>query len=556
MDTHILLKAFVDELVRNDVCAAVTSPGSRNAPLVLALAGDGRLQCHSVIDERSAGFFALGLAKATGRPAVVACTSGTAAANYAPAVNEADQAGVPLIVLTADRPPELRDVGAGQTIGQIGLYGSAVRWFVEFGTHAHSAERERWVRTLCCRVVQAATGERHGPVHVNVALREPLVPDGPVPEPLGGRGGDAPWLERRRPAAPVAWTAPSPRGVVVCGRVEHGWSAVADAVAAFAGAAGWPVLADPLSGARRGAHAIAHYDALLRAPGFGERMAPDAVLRVGDLPTSKPLRTWLADLGPDVPQTAMHPTGTWHDPDGVVEQLLDADPVSTLRAAGAPEPEPGWAADWRAADDAAAGAIDATLGDELSDAVVARELGGLDGSHVVFIAASMPIRDAETFWPAADEPPRALAHRGANGIDGTISAALGAAAAGKRVVCHLGDVALAHDVGALATVRRLGLDLTLVVVDNGGGAVFDFLAIATQGSVYEEHIATPPGLDIPALAAAFGLAYDAPSDLESLRNALHAGGARLVHVRTDRAANVADHRAVWGAVGAAVRAPG
>ncbi len=555
MDTHILLKAFVDELVRNDVCAAVTSPGSRNAPLVLALAGDGRLPCHSVIDERSAGFFALGLAKATGRPAVVACTSGTAAANYAPAVHEADQAGVPLIVLTADRPPELREVGAGQTIDQIKLYGSSVRWFVELGTHEHSVDRERWVRTLCCRVVQATTaGRRYGPVHVNIALREPLVPDGPVPEPFGGRPGDAPWLTRRRPAAPVMWTAPSPRGVVVCGRVEHGWNAVAEAVGVFATASGWPVLADPLSGARRGAHAIAHYDALLRDSAFTARMAPEAVLRVGDLPTSKPLRGWLASL--DVPQVAMHPTGVWHDPDGVLEQLLETDPVSTLRAAGVPEPEPTWAADWRAADDAAAGAIDAALGAGLSDCLVARELGRLPGDRVVFVAASMPIRDAETFWPAIEEPPRALAHRGANGIDGTISAALGAAAAGERVVCHLGDVALAHDIGALVSVRRLGLEITLVVVDNGGGAVFDFLPISSHGEIYERHIATPTQLDVPAVATAFGLHYDAPSDVDGLRGALREGGARLVHVRTDRAANVAGHRAVWDAVAAAVRPAG
>ncbi len=556
MDTHILLKAFVDELVRNEVCAAVTSPGSRNAPLVIALARDDRLPCHSVIDERSAGFFALGLAKATGRPAVVACTSGSAAANYAPAVNEADQAGVPLIVLTADRPPELRDVGAGQTIDQIKLYGSAVRWFVEFGTHAHSPERERWVRTLACRVVQAATaGPRYGPVHVNIALREPLVPDGPAPAPVGGRAGDGPWLSRRRPAAPVAWSAPAARGVVVCGRVEHGWSHVADAVAAFAGAAGWPVLADPLSGARRGAHAIAHYDALLRCPPFADAMRPEAVLRVGDLPTSKPLRGWLAGLT-DVPQVAMHPTGVWHDPDGVIEELLEADPVSTLRAAGHRDPEPTWAADWRSADDAAAGAIDAALGSDLSDAAVARELGRLGADRVVFIAASMPIRDAETFWPASDEPPRALAHRGANGIDGTVSAALGVAAAGSRVVCHLGDVALAHDVGALVSVRRLELEPTFVVVDNGGGAVFDFLAIAGEDDVYEEHIATPPGVDVPAVAEAFGLAYSAPSDLESLRFALDADGPQIVHVRTDRAENVALHRGVWEAVAAAVRPRG
>ncbi len=551
MDTHLLLKAFVDELVRCDVSAAVTSPGSRNAPLVLALARDERLTCHSVIDERSAGFFALGLAKMSGRPAVVACTSGTAAANYAPAVHEADQAGVPLIVLTADRPPELRDIGAGQTIDQVKIYGSAVRWFVDLGTHSYSEERERWVRALACRVVAAAHGERPGPVHVNIALREPLVPDGPIGETAGGRGDGSPWLARERPRTAAAYAPSSPRGVIVAGRVELDAAAVSDAVVAFAAASGWPLLADPLSGARRGRQAVAHYDALLRDPSFAATYVPKVVLRVGDLPTSKPLRSWLAGL--DGHQAALRPSGVWHDPDAAIWTFLDGDTVATLRAAVTPTPDPAWAAAWHAADDAAASAIEATLGDDLDDAVVARELGRLDGDTTVFVAASMPIRDVETFWGAADDAPRALAHRGANGIDGTISAALGIAATGARTVCHLGDVALAHDVGALVSVRRLGLEITFVVVDNGGGAIFDLLPIAGETDVYEQHIATPTGLDVPAVAAAFGLAYDAPTDVDGLRVALRAGGARLVHVRTDRATNVQRHRRVWDAVSAAVR---
>jgi 2-succinyl-5-enolpyruvyl-6-hydroxy-3-cyclohexene-1-carboxylate synthase len=564
-DTYLLLRAFVDELVRCGVAGACTSPGSRSTPLVLSLVRDGRLPTWSHVDERVAGFFALGAAKATGRPVAVACTSGTAAAHYLPAVIEAHEARVPLLVLTADRPPELREVGAGQAIDQLKLYGDAAKWFFDVGTHAATPERLRWMRTLACRAVWTAVNDRPGPVHLNFALREPLVLDAPLPaeEPGGGgRPGGRPWVRRPRAAAGATGVAlagaldGARRGVVVAGRDERGPER-ARAVAAFAERAGFPLLADPLSGARRGGAAVAHYDALLRDEAFAAEQRPDLVIRVGDLPTSKPLRQWLAGL--DARQVALDAEGAWQDPASVVSDSLPLD-AAALAAALPPEPvaEAKWLESWRAADVAAADAIAGALGDELSEPAVAAALADLPGEATVFTASSMPVRDVETFWPVRDAPPRVLAHRGANGIDGTVASAFGVAAAGGGpVVLHIGDVALTHDVGALLSAARLGLAIAIVLVDNGGGGIFDFLPVATQRDAFEEHVATPTGLDFARAAELFGLGYAAPDTADALRTTLDAaiGAPRttLVHVRTDRARNVALHREVWQAVAAAVR---
>jgi 2-succinyl-5-enolpyruvyl-6-hydroxy-3-cyclohexene-1-carboxylate synthase len=572
-DTYLLLRAFVDELVRCGVTRACTSPGSRSTPLVLSLVRDGRLRCWSHVDERVAGFFAVGAAKAAGGPMAVTCTSGTAAAHYLPAVIEAREARVPLIVLTADRPPELREVGAGQAIDQLKLYGDFVKWFFDVGTHAATPERLRWMRALACRAVWTAVGDRPGPVHLNFALREPLVLDAPLPaeEPGGGGRPDGrPWVVRRGTAQRAVTTHDEPsarpvaeaeRAVVVAGRDERDPRG-AEVVAAYAWAAGLPLLADPLSGARRGEAAIAHYDALLRDEGFAAAHAPDLVVRVGDLPTSKPLRQWLAGLD-GVRQIAIDPEGAWQDPAAVVSESLPLHLGSVLAAAGpdvAP-PDTAWLDRWRAADAAAAQAIAATLGDEeLSEPAVAAALADLPATTTVFTASSMPVRDVETFWPVIDDPPRVLAHRGANGIDGTVAAAFGAAAvAGGPVVLHVGDVALVHDLGALLCASRLGLAVTIVLVDNGGGGIFDFLPVATQHDAFEEHVATPTGVAFERVAALFGLVYVAPATLPELRAALEHAVERsrhttLLHVRTDRAANVALHRAVWRAVAAGVRA--
>jgi 2-succinyl-5-enolpyruvyl-6-hydroxy-3-cyclohexene-1-carboxylate synthase len=540
-DTYLLLRAFVDELARCGLAGACTSPGSRSTPLALTLARQPGLTCWSHVDERVAGFFALGVAKQSGRPAAVACTSGTAAAHYLPAVIEAREARVPLIVLTADRPPELREVGAGQTIDQLKLYGSAAKWFFEVGTHAATPDRERWIRQLAFRAYETAVGGRPGPVHLNFPLREPLVLDEPLPP-----AAEAPPRRARRAAPPAAIDLdPGPRAVIVAGRHERD-DGLGESLAAAAAALGTPLLADPLSGARRGPAAIAHYDALLRDRTFAAAQRPDTVVRIGDLPTSKPLRQWLATL--DARQVAFDPEGAWQDPPGVVSEVLDADPAAWARAVeggGAASPAGAdWLDAWRSADAAAADGIAAALGDGVSEPAVARALAALPSEVTVFTASSMPVRDVETFWPALDAPPRVLAHRGANGIDGTLAAAFGAAAAGARVVVHLGDVALAHDLGALLTAKRLHVPLTIVLVDNAGGGIFDFLPVATQHDAYEEHVATPTGLDAERIAALFDLTYEPVEDLRAIREA----PGTLLHVRTDRAENVALHRRVWEAV--------
>ncbi len=560
-DTYLLLRAFCDELARCGLEHACTSPGSRCAPIVLSLVREPRIRCWSHVDERCAGFFALGAAKASGRPAAITCTSGTAAANLGPAVIEAFWARVPLIVLTADRPPELRDVGAGQTIDQIKLYGSAAKWFFEVGVYDATPERLRWIRSLACRAYWTALEGPAGPVHLNFPLREPLVLDEPLPEDDTGRDDGRPYVvyAPRHAAAPGGDQHPFGRIVIVAGGGEADTGAQAE-LAEVAAAAGIPVLADPLSGARRGPAAIAHYDLLLREPAFAAAHRPQFVLRVGDLPTSKPLRAWLASLA-DVAQIAIDPDGTWQDPDDVVGMRVRF-PVRALldRFAGVTdiETEPGWLDSWRAADQAAARAIDAALGDEPSEPLVARRLGQwLPSEATLLVASSMPIRDAETYLAAREDGPRILSNRGANGIDGTVSSAFGARAASDGPVILLtGDVAVAHDVGGLLAARRLGLALTIVLLNNDGGGIFHFLPVARETDAFEEHVATPHGLDFRIAADLYGCGYERPHTLEQLRavldRALGADGTTIIEVRTDREENLALHRRVAEAVAAAL----
>jgi 2-succinyl-5-enolpyruvyl-6-hydroxy-3-cyclohexene-1-carboxylate synthase len=552
-DTHLLIAAFVDELVRCGVTDACTSPGSRSTPLVLALARHPGLRAHSHIDERASAFFALGLAKASGRAVAIAATSGTATANFAPAVIEASEAGVPLIVLTADRPPELREIGAGQTIDQIKLYGGAVRWFFEVGNHDLDDERVAWMRALGCRAHAAATAGRPGPVHLNWPLREPLVPSGALGAP-GGRPGGRPWVSIatavKRPAR-LADHIPAPaRGIIVAGRSDGG---LAPALPALARAAGYALLAEPLSGARAGEAAIANYDALLRDPPFAAAHAPDVVIRVGDLPTSKTLRGWLAGLSEARQIIVGRVDGPWQDPAAVVELVLEADPATLEPPPAAPA---GWLAGWREADAIAAEAVAGALAQELSEPNVARALGELlPAEATLFVAASMPVRDLEWFWPIREVGPRVLSNRGANGIDGTLSSALGVAAAadGRPVVALIGDVAFAHDLSGLLAAARLDLELTVVVINNQGAAVFDYLAIAAERDVYERHIATPPGLELERAAALYGLRYERPASLAALRELIRApGGRTLIEVVSDRGAGVDLHARVWAAVSRAL----
>jgi 2-succinyl-5-enolpyruvyl-6-hydroxy-3-cyclohexene-1-carboxylate synthase len=595
-DTYLLLRALVDELTRCGMEHACISPGSRNAPIALCLADEPRLSCHTHIDERCAGFFALGLAKATGLPVAVACTSGTAAAELLPAAIEAREARVPLVLLTADRPPELREVGAGQAIDQLKLFGSAAKWFFEVDVQNADETALRWMRTLACRAYWTALEGRPGVVHLNLPLREPLVSDEPLPPDGTGRPDGVPYVARSRARVPAddagglarlrEIAGAARRGVVVAGREERGarGSSFAQAAARFCAAAGWPLLADPMSGARRGPAAIAHYDALLRDEAFLARTRPDVVLRIGDLPVSKPLRSWLGDM-PQVTQVALDPEGAWQDPAGVLAQSLALDPAAALEdltsavIEGSAAQE--WLARWRGEDERAGEAIRACIGSELSEPALAFELGVLlPQQATLFVASSMPVRDIETFWPVREDPPRVLCNRGANGIDGIVSSAFGAAAAGLGggggpVVLLIGDVALAHDIGGLIAAGRLELPLTIVLVDNGGGGIFDFLPVsdtplgrrpaapllpsdegAGAQDVYTRHIATPTGLDFSLAAALYGLEHEHVHDLPGFRAALERSLASprssIVEVRGERAANVKLHRSIWHAVSEAL----
>jgi 2-succinyl-5-enolpyruvyl-6-hydroxy-3-cyclohexene-1-carboxylate synthase len=597
-DTYTLLRAFVDELARSGMRAACTSPGSRSAPLALTLARERRLRCYSHIDERCAGFFALGLAKASGRAVAVTCTSGTAAAELLPAAIEAHEARVPLLLLTADRPPELRENGAGQAIDQLKLYGGAVKWFFDVGTHDATPERLRWMRTLACRAYATAMEGRPGAVHLNFALRDPLVTDEPLPHDTTGREvGAAAYVTRYMRVARRKEIdgeleelrdslAAARSGVVVAGRSERGETGadLGEQAAAFAATIGWPLLADPMSGGRRGAAAIAHYDALLRDEPFAASLAPDLVLRVGDLPVSRPLRSWLA-RSTATRQIVLDAEAAWQDPAAVVSASHELDPAAALGALAArplAPADPDWLARWRSADGLAAEAILGVLGGEdLSEPRVALELGTLlPKEATLFVASSMPVREIETFWPVREDPPRVLCNRGANGIDGIVSSAFGVAAAGfGPVVLLIGDVALAHDIGGLLAARRLELKLTIVLLDNAGGGIFDFLpvadvpiardpepepkdadcrAIATE-DIYTRHIATPTGLDFADAARLYGLAHSRVADVPGFRVALEQALARqdstIIEVDGDRDANVELHGAVWRAVAAAL-APG
>ena len=521
---------LVDEWARAGLVDAVVAPGSRSAPLALALARDDRVRLHVVLDERSAAFFALGLGLATGRPAVVCCTSGTAGAHFLPAVIEADLAGVPLLVCTANRPPELLDTGAGQTIDQLGLFGRAPRWFAAPGPPAGIDGAGAVWRAVAARAYTETLGPPAGPVHLDLAFREPLVPvDGGDSAPgaaraVAGRAGGAPWtvssrgsrrLDAEAVGALAARLAAVERGLVVAG-----WGADVDseAVAALSGALGWPVLADTISNVRCGPHAISTYDALLRDARFSHAQRPDLVLRLGAPLTSKAATAW---LDPEIHQIAVDPDGRWLDPHRAVSERVaaDADPlVGELLAAlrGRSRPASTWLDGWLAAEHAARAAIDAILDadDVPFEGRIARDIAAAvpDGGALL-VASSMPVRDLEGF-AAPRTGVRVFANRGANGIDGLVSTTLGIACgrhgmdiAGTRraaTVALLGDLAFLHDCNGLLGAATRGIDATFVVVDNGGGGIFHFLP-PRRLPEFEALFATPQPVDLAALAAVHGV---------------------------------------------------
>lgn len=562
-------RAIVDEWARAGVREACTAPGSRSTPLALALAGETRIRVHVHLDERSAAFFALGAAKASGVPTVVLCTSGTAAAEFHPAVLEASHGRVPIIVCTADRPPELRDAGAGQTIDQAHLYGPAVRWYCEMPVPEDVPGAGATWRPIAARAFTEALGPPAGPVHLNLPYREPLMPTGESLVDAPGRPGGRPWTE-----STVARAVPddamisrlvdavraAPRGVLVAG-----WGAAVqpETALAFASAAGWPILADPLSQLRVSDHSISTYDALLRVEGFGTAHRPELVMRVGAPPTSKAISAWLR---PDVPQWVVDPYRAWLDPGRDATERLEVDAECLLAAATEQLGEArtsDWLLDWLDAERVARSALDELLdsSEELFEGRIARDVVAAvpDGGTLV-VASSMPVRDVESF-AAPRAGVRFLANRGVNGIDGFVSTVLGCAVASDGpVVALVGDLCFLHDANGLLGATRRGINATFVVVDNDGGGIFSFLLQAPDPEQdgeqdveqFELLFGTPHGIDLAALAAVHSVPVveveKAGGVAAAVRDAVAAGGVRIVLVRTNRSENVLRHREAWAVV--------
>ncbi len=570
-----LASAFVEELARGGVRHAVVSPGSRSTPLAVALWRQPEIEVSVILDERSAAFFALGAAQATASPVAMLCTSGTAAANYHPAICEADESALPLIALTADRPPELRGIGAGQTIDQLKLYGSSVRWFCEVGTHVADDVGLLHYRSVACRALTAARGEpRPGPVHLNLPWREPLAPlaiEGAVSatDPLALRGRDVRPLTAVTPIdiEPSAFLLDevaghireARSGVIVAGRQLD--AELREPLAALAKAAGYPILAEPTSQLRCGPHDRSHvigaYDQLLRDEGFRESVTPKLVLRFGEMPTSKPLRSWLAASRAD--QIVVDPRCGWNEPTHRAAALLRADPTElaagwAARLGGEGRPAP---SRWLEADASAREALTAELDslDALSEPGLHAALGQAhrDGD-LVYTASSMPIRDQEAFLPPVETDALFLCNRGANGIDGLISSGIGAAhASGRPTTILTGDLGLLHDIGGLAALRDVSTPVRIVVIDNDGGGIFGFLpqAEALAAEEFEALLGTPRGVEVARAAALFDLPHRKLDALAELPDAL-AAGTSLIEAQTDRRENVDLHGRMNAAVAQAI----
>lgn len=577
-------RALVSELVRSGVTDVCMAPGSRSTPLVLAAARQDGLRLRVFLDERSAGFFALGLGRASGRPAAVLTTSGTAVANLLPAVVEASQAEVPLIVLSADRPARLRDADANQTISQATLFGDFVRWRAELERPRADDDALRHLRVQACRAVAEALGLPAGPVHLDVPFEKPLEPTpGDVPgagealeAPDGGRGGwrgrgDGPAappysrISMRRPRlgegeveALARRLAATSRGVIVAGPHPEA-ERLGPVARALARATGFLLLADPLSGARwpapdDGVWTCVAHDAWLDSEVLAGALHPDLILRVGAAPTSASLLRWLSARH-DVPQVVLDAGHRYKDHLAVAHEVLRGCPVDALdRVAArlrsaAEEPRAGsdaWARGWARVDAAAAGVLapeTAPPAAPLHEGRIARALvEALDPGVPLFVSSSMPVRDVDGFGGPRSRPLQVVGNRGASGIDGIVSTALGVAAGrGAPVVALVGDLAFLHDVNGLLATREPDAAVVFVVVNNDGGGIFHTLPVAAHEPAFTPYFATPHGVDPARAAALYGVAHHRAATPDEVVNRVRAclasGDGAVVEIRTDREEN-------------------
>ena len=573
-----------EELYRSGVRTVCISPGSRSTPLVIAFAelrdrvSDFQLLVH--IDERSSSFFALGLAKVKKAPVALLCSSGTAAANYYPAIIEAYYSEIPLVVLTADRPPEMRDCGSGQTIDQINIYGKYVRYFFEVGTPEMLGFRLRYLRSLISRSVSIALGKGDTPagaVHLNFPFADPMSPiavPNDVPDDLelnspeamlGNPSGGAysPIIAGKRSfstdviASIANQIVSHPNGLLVVG-VYDAPNGFLESVQRLARATGYPLLIEA-TGSHRGDE-IGHYDSFLRSPNFCNNHAPDIVIRFGAMPTSKSYRLWLQQhIG--CQQIVVGSTNS--DPTHGLTQTLNVYPVSFCQElanylenyAQPVWQNKQWRLDFELAENIAEHTITSSLAeiDELFDGKVYAELAAiLPADSYIYVASSTPIRDLDTFFHS-DRPITVLANRGTNGIDGTISSALGAAwGCDRPMVLICGDLSFYYDLNGLLAAKQYNISLTVILLNNDGGGIFDFLPISQYENVFEEFFGTSHGLDFAPIVTAYDCEHVLIQDWQDFRDrftdSLNAKGTQVLEIRSDRKRNKELHLAIWNQV--------
>lgn len=555
---------LVETLVRLGVRQAVVSPGSRSAPLTFALARHPGIEAIPVLDERSAAFFALGLAKQHRRPVALVCTSGTAAVNFLPAIVEAHDSGVPLLVLTADRPPELRDCHSGQTIDQVKIYGSYVGFQHELAVPQATLPMLRYLRQTVAHAVDRTLHPISGPVHLNCPFRDPLVPlsdstvlpsakqladffDGVVPIQSSAARGAIPKLRFQE------------HGVIVVGPNEAASGAdFARNVGRLAKALGWPVLADALSPmrtcAKEAGPVVVHYDTLLRNESLASALRPAQVICVGGWPTSKVLRGWLHAADPEV--VLLTERAANEDGLHLRTHIARASLAEWSRGFVGRRAVTAYTREWLKADARVARRLRAALAAEklLIEPVWPGVLAAnLPKETTCFLASSMPVRDAEYFWPAGNRGQRMFFNRGANGIDGTLSTALGVAHGGAAAMFVTGDLTLLHDTNGFLSTRKFKGSLTIVLINNNGGGIFEHLPVAQFEPPFEEFFATPQHIDFGKLCATYGVSHTvvkSAAQLVRLVAKLPKRGVRVLELRTDRRRDAAWRKETFAQIAA------
>ncbi len=570
--------AFVTALIEGGVEHAVVSPGARNTPLVLALSAlRDRVQIHPVLDERTASFVGLGLARVSGTPVLLSCTSGTAGAHWLPAIVEASESGIPLLAITADRPIELHDCGAPQTVDQQCFFGSHTRAFFDLGEPAVEVT-PRWLVGIAAQALDAAVGSRPGPVHINARFRKPLWEPGVDAIAHLGSGRTSARIVRGSQrlaaldlAALADELAPVERGVIVCGVQEGHGNLDSDefgqAVLKLGRRLGWPVLAEPGSQVRfrvsDSQWVINSTDALLRVNGLGSVMVPDKVVRFGRSPVSKACSEWIENHAAGH-VIAVSESGRMLDAECAVERLYAVDSLDfceRLSAALESDRTPtSWLDSWRQlAVDSAQEICQATSLMGWGGHVAQSLVKGLPSGAILHVASSLAIRDLDGFCEGGSHPLVVTCNRGANGIDGTLATAWGEALAWSKgpVAVLLGDLALLHDLGSLRALGSLKAPMPIVVLDNGGGGIFDYLPVSGHPTAYDSLFSMPQEANIPALVEASGVAcHQCPQGeglADAIEQSLSAGAPCVIHVEMDRAADIRRHQETWAAVAERVR---